>query len=319
MSNFNNEFSSFYEEIKISSSKKQDLIKSRNAIRDRIKNYFKEELKEKIPDFFEQGSFKIKTTLNPLDGEFDVDDGIYLNNLDEDFENWESTEEVHKWIVDATKGQTNEVPIDKNNCVRVVYSKNYHVDLPIYCQDGQSYKLASKKNGWTNSDPKGFVDWFYGKLNGSNEQMRRNILYLKAWKDYNNLENLTGIAITVLVCNNFYKDERDDISLEKTLSSITSFLELNRSLQMPVIPYDHLLENLSDSETNTIISMLKKLLSDLSSAILEKDYDKGFKKLNKQFGDRFRKKTTNENNSNSAPLIIVGTPNSKSWGNNELV
>ena len=80
-----------------------------------------------MPKFHAQGSFATQTTVNPLDGEFDLDDGVYLQHLDEyDQSGWPTPETVHGWIVDATNGYTKEKPIDKRTCVRVRYAGQYH-------------------------------------------------------------------------------------------------------------------------------------------------------------------------------------------------
>ena len=74
-------FKEFFKNIKLSDSNKSKLVDARNAIGNRIKNYFKDTLKEKSPLFHEQGSFSIGTVVTPLDGEFDIDLGVYLQNL----------------------------------------------------------------------------------------------------------------------------------------------------------------------------------------------------------------------------------------------
>ena len=90
--------------VALSPGKKESLRQSRDAIRRRIENYFKEKLEVEVPKFHAQGSFATETTVNPLDGEFDLDDGVYLQHLDEyDQSGWPTPETVHGWIVDATR------------------------------------------------------------------------------------------------------------------------------------------------------------------------------------------------------------------------
>ena len=43
-------------------------MSARDAIQDRITNYFKNELKEKVPEYKIQGSYALDTIVNPLDG-----------------------------------------------------------------------------------------------------------------------------------------------------------------------------------------------------------------------------------------------------------
>src|ERR1044072_3621863 len=123
MANLHNEFQTFHKNVALSQAQKESLRQSRDAIRGRIENYFKEKLKVEVPKFHAQGSFAMETTVNPLAGEFDLDDGIYLQHLDRyDKSNWPRPETVHSWIVEATDGYTNEKPIDKSTCVRVRYA-----------------------------------------------------------------------------------------------------------------------------------------------------------------------------------------------------
>ena len=77
MLNLNNEFCSFNKNIKLSNKRKEKILASRNAVREKIRNYFKEEIGENMPVFHTQGSFTINTALNPLnDDEVDIDDGV---------------------------------------------------------------------------------------------------------------------------------------------------------------------------------------------------------------------------------------------------
>ena len=107
MAELSKEFNNFHDRIVLGNGQKESLRKSRNAIRDRIRKYFKEIIKITSPRFYMQGSFAMGTTVIPLDGEFDIDDGVYLQHLDEsDNSNWPVPDTVHQWIVKATGGHT---------------------------------------------------------------------------------------------------------------------------------------------------------------------------------------------------------------------
>jgi hypothetical protein len=83
MANLHKEFQTFHERVALSPGKKESLITSRDAVRDRIRKHFTEKLKLNAPEYRSQGSFEMDTTVNPLDDEFDIDDGVYLQHLDE--------------------------------------------------------------------------------------------------------------------------------------------------------------------------------------------------------------------------------------------
>ena len=153
-------FEKFLEEITLHDSKKLNLIAARDALREKIKTYFRDKKKFSVPKFHGQGSYMMRTVVNPLDGEYDIDDGVYLQHLGEDKSRWPSPSEAHKWIYEAVDGHTNEKPFEKPTCIRVIYVSNYHVDLPIYSSYKGDYYLADKNSGWRISDPKSITDWF---------------------------------------------------------------------------------------------------------------------------------------------------------------
>ena len=314
MSNLNASYLNFCEKVRLSKSKKENLITSREANRDRIRKYFKETLDKKSPDFFQQGSFSFKTTINPIDGEYDIDDGVYLQNLDDDFLTALKPETAQSWIAEAVENATKATVVFKSSCVRVIYANDYHIDLPVYgVKDDVTYLAHKKSNTWIENDPKKFKDWFYEKLNDADEQLRRNIIYLKAWTDFNSLNKISGVLITVLVCKNLVlKIERDDESLYETLKQIMSSLTLYRTVYMPVAPNDNLLEKYNSTEVDEIINSFTKLKKSVEKAINEKDESKAADYLISVFGDRFVFNGSDEMNERShAFLPPVSTP--KPW------
>lgn len=123
MANTQSPFQNFSTEITLSTSKNNSLKKSRNALRSDIKTWFSDKEK-KLPSFCWQGSFSMKTVVNPpSNGEYDLDDGVYLYGYENiKKEDWPSPTTVHSWIKDAVKDRTKADPIDKDTCVRVCYS-----------------------------------------------------------------------------------------------------------------------------------------------------------------------------------------------------
>lgn len=289
MANMNELFLTFDEKIKLTTAKSNSLKTSRDSLRKDIKSWFEDNDKSK-PNFCWQGSFAMKTTLNPLgENDYDMDDGVYLNGYSSDQDTWPAPSTVHKWIKDATDDRTEQDSIDKNTCVRVVYANNYHIDLPIYIMKDEVAFLAHKSKGWTESDPKAFRDWFLDKVSSNGEQLRRIVRYLKAWKDYKNLP-LKGIELTILACENIdCFDNRDDKALKNTITNIVSKLEDNYTCKKPVIPNEDLFEEHSETKQTEIISALKSLKKALEEAIAERDEEKASEKLILFFGSRFPK------------------------------
>lgn len=82
MANMNKVFLDFDDEIKLTKAQKDKILVSREAVRNKIRNYFSEQLDLNQPKFRIQGSFVINTALNPIgDNEVDTDDGIYLQHI----------------------------------------------------------------------------------------------------------------------------------------------------------------------------------------------------------------------------------------------
>ena len=155
-------------------------------------------------------------------------------------------------------------------------------------QDDIAY-LAHKRDGWIISDPKAFKDWFIEKVQDNDEQLRRIVKYMKAWKEYKEIP-LKGIEITILVANNFEIYEgRDEKSLRETLANIIDTLNTNFSCVKPVLPGEDLFDGISETKKNKIMDGLTKLKDALDKAIAADDPAVASDYMIDMFGDRFPK------------------------------
>ena len=289
MADLNKEMKSFHGTIVLSSAKKEYLRKSRDAIRKRIRKYFSETLKVLVPKFQGQGSYSMHTMINPIDGEFDIDDGVYLQHLDEyDIDKWPTPATVHQWLLKATEEHTNEKSIDKQTCVRVRFAGKYHVDLPIYGTLNDDYLLADKgPKSWRVSDPKAITDWF---LRQEGDHLRRIVRYLKAWADFQNgrIGKLpSGLILTVLAAHHIQVDDRDDISLSKTVAAISNSVNPVFTVYSPVDGSEELTERLSGDQKIRFQDAIQNFADDAANAISSDDPEKASKLWRKQLGDRF--------------------------------
>lgn len=307
--NIQKAFNKFNNTITLSGSKRDNLIRGRNGLRNAIKDKFTEKNRLQ-PKFHMQGSFSMKTTINPIGNkEYDVDDGVYIQGYsDKDMSEWPSTTTVHTWVKDAVQGYTSTNPIDKNTCVRVVFAENYHVDLPIYISKNEDIYLAHKENGWSISDPKEFTDWFIDKIKIYGEQVRSAVKFLKAWKDYKNIP-LKGLEITILVAENFYKSTDNDLnSLIGTIANINKKLKYSFTCRKPVRPFEDLFEKKSEAQHTQIIESLKKMEEQLNKVANEEDVDKINELLGEIFGDRFPKVEKNKEEQEQESYIRTSSP-----------
>jgi len=315
MANCNTEFSQFLDNIQLGKTKIENLRTSRDALRERIKTYYKEK-NENMPDFLGQGSFKAHTCINQKDEDYDIDDGVYLNHLPENKADWPKTETFHDEIMEAVKGHTDLPPKDKTACVRVQYKKEYHVDLAIYGEFDKKIYLARKGNDqWEENSPKLFTEWILGKVKSHGEQLRNVIKYIKKWAYYNGwINNISGFFITILVGNHFSPvAERDDLALYNTLVNITDYLRISRKIIRPVIPMKNMTESFSADEMDTMISRFGKFRDKAQESVMgvkKKDAQETWRSL---FGDDFPKYIEDEQNTQS--FNISRMKENKPWGN----
>lgn len=292
MADLHGEFETFHDRIALTSGKKDSLRKSRDAIRERIWKYFREKLEVKAPKFHGQGSFAMITTVNPLDGEFDIDDGIYLQHLDEtDDREWPTPETVHRWLLEATEDHTNEKSIDKRTCVRVRYAGQYHVDLPSYAILNGAYMLAEKgEKGWHRSDPKALTDWFKESVKKDGEQLRKVVRYLKSWTDFQagrRGKMPSGLILTVIATQNFRSDGRDDVSLAETANAISNVVSPVFCVYNPVDSEEELTARLTEEQKIRFQEAVSDLASDAAGAIDTDDREEASRLWRKQLGARF--------------------------------
>ncbi|WP_410511765.1 CBASS cGAMP synthase [Paenibacillus sp. BR2-3] len=290
MSDCHDLFTAFHEKIYLHSDKKKSLRSSRNAIRSKIRKYFKDTLKLTEPKFYGQGSYMMNTTINPIDEEYDIDDGIYLQHLEDvDGDDWPTPSTVHNWVIEAVDGHTDTDPLDKNTCVRVIYKAEYHVDLPIYVMQGDHPKLAHKNKGWIDSDPKLLTEWFNNEVSEKGNQLKRIVRYLKAWKDYKNSDPKlpSGMILTILAANHYVEDDQDDAAFAATAKAIHQALSESFSLSRPVFPSEELIADWSTTKQDNFLNKLDSLIKKAGQALEQNDKAKAAGKWIDVFGDRF--------------------------------
>lgn len=325
MANCHELFIEFNGAIRLTDARRKSLKGSRKDLRRKIRKYFKDEKPNEImPKFSGQGSLIMDVIINPIPrkvtikGEeknflyYDVDDGVYfIGNENKDQRKAIST--YHQWIYDAVNDHTKIDSIDKNTCVRVLFSDGHNIDLPIYYKQGSIPELAHKANGWILSDPMAFSDWFNTKAD-KEDQLRRFVRYIKAWKDFREYNNSSrsfpsGLILTILSANHFYKHDRDDISFKETLVLIEAELLREFKCLRPTTPAgEDLMKDYAGK--NDFMKCLSNLVSSAKKAIEETNQKKSCEIWQKELGDRFSCSNAKdeEEKENSAGLkILVGT------------
>jgi hypothetical protein len=303
MADLHETFVNFNDNIKLSETRKNELRTSRNAVREDIRKYFKDNKDKHNVKFKGQGSFSMNTSILPLSGEYDVDDGVYIFGKEEDRP---TPSQAHSWILKAVENRTNQNSIDKNTCVRVQYAAQYHLDLPIYYKttdnDNEYFfdssdvpELAHKNEGWIPSDPYAFRIWFEEKAKGK-EQLKRIVRYLKAWTDNKNNLNLpSGMIFTILSVNNYVSKVRDDEAFLETLKSIQLAIDTSKNycaryecFRPTVDTTENLLDKYSsETRKKNFLGALDSLITSGNQAIEAKSKKDACAKWQKHLGDRF--------------------------------
>jgi len=306
------QFIEFNIAISLTKTDKKYLRAARRGITAKVRRYFSSNEQCPRVEFKGQGSFSMGTIVRPINGEFDIDIGIYLKNQSIFRDFWPKPEKVSYWLVKALDGHTIIPPVNKRNCIRIRYqpiSKNkdvaYHVDLPIYCtyRDllGYTYTrigITGKTRWERKSDPVGFTKWFFEKCveNASDKnQLIRLIKYIKAWKDLvkGEMKLPSGMALTVLIANNFVQHTRDDIAfvstIEKAYSSLYGFWSSEQIIS-PVKPNNDLLSRLTRMQKNNFKLLFKRLVEKGKDAIETADLNQGLSIWHSEMGDRFSNK-----------------------------
>jgi hypothetical protein len=317
MANLNNVFSEYNKIIRLTDNKRNELIVIRDDLRMRIQ--YRHEKFSGITkpydnlEFESQGSFVMDTIIKPVHDDYDLDDGIYfIGRLSSDKR--PSPQVFHKMIIEAigTNYDHVEEVVDKDTCVRVLYKSGFHIDLPIYYADNRKCPdLADKKKGWILSNPVEFIAWFENiarsgfdksflyetkmftqyqqwltDIRKSDIQLRRIVRYIKSWGDLRREEMPCGLIMTILVANNYYEHERDDISLKETLVLIEAELRRSFKCQRPTTPIgEDLLSTYKNKEA--FMKYLRQFIENAKNAIVESDFQKACKYWQHSLGDRF--------------------------------
>lgn len=319
MANIQQQLLAFHDEIKLDDEnevlrEKRDIIlkKLKRNISDEAPNY----------DVFVQGSYAMSTGVKPIDGEYDIDVGLWFNMSKDDVD----SVDAKKWVYDALNSYPHTVEM-KRPCVTVTYKQNgqptYHVDLTVYAtnnDDGLVYLAKGKlhsspeKRVWEESDPKELIHVIlnYSEHSDDRAQFRRVIRYLKRWKDIKFDEGFgkpTGIALTVAAYHHidpqytitdYFSGKRsynDLAALKDLVNTLSSNFVVTAGsdgtlvericIRLPVLPYSDLCQRMTDRQMATFKAKLEDLLAALRNAENEVDPVEACKILRKEFGEDF--------------------------------
>ncbi|MFW5983368.1 MAG: CBASS cGAMP synthase [bacterium] len=286
MANCNKLFLDFNEELKITSTKKSNIMTSKNKLREKIKKHFKDNHPEYKPKFKLQGSYRLNTLIRTKEDTCDLDDGVYFLRKPD-----KTGTTLQKWVKKAVEDATNTPPEHREKCIRVIYKGDYHIDLPVYYFDKDNDDhphIAIKNNGWEESDPKEFLEWFNSKKD-DDRQLVRIVKYLKAWCDHKRNKMPDGMSMTILAEENInFNKDRDDKTLRDTLEKMRDSLKNKFECKVPTTPKDDVFEDYNDTRKNNFLDNLDAFIDDANKAIdEEKNQLRASKLWQKHLGSRF--------------------------------
>ncbi len=224
--NLQSQFFRFDEKIKLSRSdnRLKTLREKDESIRKDVISKF-EDSGHSVNSFFLQGSYATVTAIEPIDGDYDIDVGIIINE-DSAPENPIDVKMILKTVFEARNLQTPKIKLP---CVTAQYYKSgepkFHLDYPVYKQSHDNLKLAWGKEGsgdnireWKESDPKGLIKWVKKPCTAwselQNKQFKRIVRMIKRWRDfkYNSTDKkyVYSIGLTVLLGYTFYPNITTD-------------------------------------------------------------------------------------------------------------
>lgn len=198
-----------------------------------------------VVDSFFQGSFAVDTAINSLQGDFDIDRALIIDEGKAP----EDPVDPKKIVLKVLEERNFKEPKIKKPCITADYkSINLHIDYTIYQHSsnfflGDTYELAVGKIGsdknnkeWSASDPKGLIEWIestdnYGEIKLSKrKQYKRLVRYMKRWRDVNFSEDvrkkLFSIGMTIILKeqynpNTLSTELQDDLTvLKKVVDNI---------------------------------------------------------------------------------------------------
>ena len=322
------QFEQFNDTIRLGRFKENATLREKRDI-------IRKKLEENLPDVFaahdevcpkfyfcDQGSYEMDTGIKPLDGDYDIDQGIYFLVSTKDYPNPVVLKER---IYEALEDHTDDVQL-RRSCVTVFYQCDgesiYHVDIAVYSDadhndDGKSYHAKGKcysapeNRYWDVSNPQKLSDTIFTRfIDEDRAQFRRIIRYWKRWKGVNFSKSgggaPNGIGLTVMTYDDFqptYSDrwanKYDDLKamcllVEAVLRRFKWVYDEKEQVmverievKLPIEPWNDLFERM----TNKQMGVFKKNLIELRDALV---YAEGVsdpvaacERLQTVFGDDF--------------------------------
>lgn len=284
MANCHPLFQQFIDAVSVSGNRKDKMNASRTAIQEHLKDYFKKKEGVVIPRFALQGSYIMGTLVQKLDATYDVDLGLYFLEKPTVDANT-----VQRYVLNAMEGWTDTPPKHKKKCIRVIYKDDYHIDIPVYYKlDSDSHPHLATKDGWEDSDPKDFKEWFKERCDEKG-QLKRLVKVLKAWADKlsASFKGPSGLALSIWAATHLKAADRDDLALTILLEAMKNAIAPGFTCRMPTFAYNDVTSKLDNDQKEKFREALKAFAIDARKAVDSKNQLEASKLWQRHLGNRF--------------------------------
>lgn len=260
-------------------------------------------IKDLLIEIFSQGSYAIGTCIKPANDneEFDVDMVLSLS-LEKTVNTLSKPKlgpkKILSWLEKRLKQNENykdRIREPKPRCVRINYKGDFHLDIVSVTPVGNKDRvlwIPDKSEGWDKTDPKGFITWCNDKERESGGYFKRIVKYLKWWRSAiaSDKANVSSILLTTLLGNHVIKGDTDAEALVETMESLSSWLQLCKSvptIDNPSLSEENLARDWPDTEFNAFKKNFKEATENSRKALNETDLAKSIRLWQKVFGDKF--------------------------------
>src|SRR5690606_5584650 len=116
MANCNSLFLDYHNDISIGSVKNNKMKNSKEGLRKQIRKWFKDNHPDYVPQFYIQGSYKMKNGIRTEQDICDLDDGIYFFRVPD-----VTASTIKDWVRQAVDGYTDTAAENRKKCVRTIF------------------------------------------------------------------------------------------------------------------------------------------------------------------------------------------------------
>ena len=273
----------YYSKVVLSKKETTNLREKKNLNITRLKDglvEYNEENKTnyKIAEVLEQGSVAMSTVTQFQKNDYDVDVAIVFDDTNIA---GLGQREIKNIVVKALKKKcTNfkKEPEALTNCVRIVYSDNYHIDFAIYRRiknDDGSYKYEHAGSEWRERDPRAINNWFKDEIKTHGEKLRQAVRLSKMFCKSRESWQMPGGLIQSVLCDEKIQDyKRMDEMFYYTMKEVQSRLEEDKEIKNPTSEQSLLLKDKDKDKVKNLCNRLKDKLSKLDILFNDKCSEK---------------------------------------------